>query len=308
VHEKKPVIIPNVKWLDGVVHPNTIKFFNLHSTKTAAFIPVLGADSSTVVGVYWVEGVKGAEISYSDKELFNSLIGTLSERIKLMLSDTQLHLSQASLAQFLPKHLVADYLSGKDVKEVDHGYLMMFDLKGSTRLAHALGNAFFHEEVSRFKDQMEMLLRKYGWSLQEYIWDAFSFTLSVDQAKSEKTSVQNWAKMIESTFDKWKEEIAIRHGDIEEIGLLSYRVCFSFGDVSRGIVVEGNTRKWTFIGNAIAVVSKIEQESKKLPGKVFCDESILSRSTDTWIMLHTSSHGLVVYGIVQNSEEESKAA
>jgi hypothetical protein len=127
VHGKKPVLIPNTRWLDGVVHKNTTKFFTIHNTRTAAFVPVMGGNEGRAIGVYWIEGVQGNEISYSDRELFNSFSKALSERIKLMKSDSRLKLSQQSLAQFLPEHLVERYMAGHDVSESDYGFLMMFD-------------------------------------------------------------------------------------------------------------------------------------------------------------------------------------
>lgn len=307
VHEKKAVIVPNTKWLEGVVHPNTIKFFTIHTTRTAAFVPVLGPDG-VAIGVYWIEGVRGNEISYSDRELFNSFVNVIHERLKLMKSISNLKISHQSLAQFLPKHLVDDYLSGKEVKENDCGFLMMFDLKGSTRLSHAIGNSVYHAEVENFKNIVEAALKSGHWILQQFIWDGFEFTYTSSEDKKEKLSIIEWKDLIESLFITWKAGLIERLGDKVEIASLSYRMCFTYGDTSRGIVVEGATQKWTFIGNAMAVVSKVEQAAKHLPGKVFCDPTILTRSHDEWIELHTTNQGLVVFGIKETNASEIKRA
>ncbi|MBC7397952.1 MAG: hypothetical protein H7333_10960 [Bdellovibrionales bacterium] len=296
VHDRRPVIVPNTKWLEGVVHPNTTKFFNTHGTRTAAFIPVLGTNQ-VPVAVYWIEGVKENEISYSDRELFSSFMSTLSERIKLMESGTQLQASQTSLAQFLPKYLVHDFLAGKQVREQDHGYLMMFDLKGSTRLAHAIGNSEFHSEVANLKNNFQSLLTERNWILQQFVWDGFEFTYTSAPDKCEVISVKEWHDTMYPVFELWKDSLFLKFGDIAEIRALSYRICFTYGDTSRGIVIEGSTQKWTFTGNSIAMVSKVEQAAKSLAGEIFCDASILARSSDNWIELHITAQGLVVYGL-----------
>jgi hypothetical protein len=59
--------------------------------------------------------------------------------------------------------------------------------------------------------------------------------------------------------------------------------------------MEGVTQKWTFTGNAIAMVSKVEQAAKYLSGKVFCDSSIISRCHHTWSQQHITQQGLLVH-------------
>jgi class 3 adenylate cyclase len=306
VHERKPVIVPNTKWLEGVVHANTTEFFKIHGTRTAAFVPVLGNDG-TPVGVFWIEGTHENEISYSDRELFNAFMTQMTERLKLMISNSKLSISNQSLSQFLPKHLVEDFLAGKDVREVDHGFLMMFDLKGSTRLAHALGNDVFHEQVDAFKEVIEKSLLPHQWILQQYVWDGFEFTLSSDEADPKRISIDEWAQMLAPIFDEWKQSLIAKFGELPEVLGLSYRLCFTYGDTSRGIVVEGATQKWTFVGNAIAVVSKVEQAAKTLPGKVFCDQSMLKHCVDEWTEIHRTNQGLIIYSLDEQITQKSAA-
>lgn len=307
VHEKKPVIVPNTQWLEGVVHPNTVKFFKAHGTRSAAFVPILGPEGQAMA-VYWIEGLRGNEISYSDRELFISFMNLVGEQLKLMISNSRLEMSHQSLGQFIPEHLVTDFLQGKEVREDDHGFLMMFDLKGSTRLAHALGNQEFHEAVSEFKNQVESVLAPKGWVLRQFVWDGFEFTRTSPEKRLEKISVAEWQELLEPVFFEWKAGLKAKRGDLPEIEALSYRMCFTYGDISRGIVVEGATQKWTFVGNAIAVVSKVEQAAKHLPGKVFGDATILKRSRDQWFELHSTPQGLLVYGLVEAAQVQEEGA
>ena len=46
---------------------------------------------------------------------------------------------------------------GKDISETDVGYLMMFDIKGSTRLSELLGRQKFQDEMASFKDAVDVL-------------------------------------------------------------------------------------------------------------------------------------------------------
>jgi hypothetical protein len=295
VHERKPVIVENVKWLEGVVHENTSKFFHIHGTKSAAFLPVL--DSKNVcVGAFWIEGVSGCEITFADRDLFDSIIQMLSKRLLILESEFNLKASHDSLAHFLPVHLVDSYLAGENVIEVDNGYLLMFDLKGSTRLAHAIGNANFHRHMECFKELISHRLKLHGWTLQQFVWDGFEFTLTADERK--KIDIEQLDIILAETFDQWKSAVLAEFGPMPEISGLSYRICYTYGDISRGVVVEGVTRKWALTGNAIAVVTKVEQASKALSGITFADESILSRSKVEWTFLHETSQGIKVYGRV----------
>lgn len=297
VHAKKVVIVPNTKWLEGVVHELTRKFFSIHKTTTAAFVPVFDEDESTVIGVYWIEGVKNNEISYADREMFSSLTKHLSEKIKLIKSKRQLRVSHESLSKFIPEHLVGAFLNGENVVERDHGFLMMFDLKGSTRLSHALGNANFLSEIDVFKDLVISRLN-HEWVLRQFVWDGFEFTKTSDPEGSEMVDVCYWEQKLSEIFHSWKDGLVKKYGNLQEISSLAYRVCFTFGDVSRGVVEEGSTRKWALIGNAIAVATKVEQASKALEGTIFCDPSVLKRSTTEWVHLKTTSQGIEVYGVL----------
>jgi class 3 adenylate cyclase len=307
VHEKKPVIIPNTKWLEGVVHPNTIKFFNQHRTTSAAFLPVFESSRhEQTVGVYWIEGVPQTQISYSDRELFYHIMNSLSEKVQLLQSQQtlqeQTQISKNSLSQFLPQHLVNDFLAGREVQEIDQGFLMMFDLKGSTRLAHAIGNSAFHTQMESFKKAMVQTLQDHQWTLQQFVWDGFEFTrstlLAPHSSNSTMIDLHQLVQIIEPVFISWKKNLYLISEAQEahtEIASLSYRLCFTYGDISRGIVMEGVTQKWTFTGNAIAMVSKVEQAAKYLSGKVFCDSSIISRCHHTWSQQHITQQGLLVH-------------
>ena len=309
VHEIKPVIVPNTKWLEGVVHENTIKFFNIHATKTAAFVPVIRENSDntkSVIGVYWIEGVRGSEITYSDRELFNSMMKTISDRLQRIDSAEEISRSRSSLAQFVPQHLVDAVMRGEVAAEKDHGYLLMFDLKGSTRLAHKISNDSFRTVVADLKDQMKNALLQSNWVLQQYEWDAFYFTKTADA--SNQLDINSVHNILDLIFENWKSGIILEYGESTELESLSYRICFTYGDTSRGIVQEGATQAWTFTGNAIAVVSKVENESKKLNGQIFADDSILSVSTLVeWVKLQVTPHGFSVYGIVEAADDEMAA-
>jgi hypothetical protein len=305
VHERKPVIVPNTKWLEGVVHANTTKFFNVHGTKTAAFVPVLGPDGFPVA-VYWIEGVKDSEITYSDRELFSAFMSTLAERIKLMKADSKVLLSHQSLAQFMPQYLVEDYLAGKEVSEDDHGFLMMFDVKGSTNLSNTISFPEFKSEMDKLKGLIMPKLLERNWVMRQFVWDGFEFTYTSEEEKSEKIDVQELLSLIEPIFDQWKAELIARHGESPQTRDVSFRICFTYGDTSRGIVIEGEIQKWSFNSDAIAVVSKVEQAAKALPGKVFCDSSMLNRCDDGWAKLHTTRHNLDVYGLNVADESKSK--
>ena len=306
VNNKVPVVVPSVQWMEDVFHKFTNEFIRLHGTSSMAMVPIIDIDHNKVVGVFWIEGVKDYEISSSDKELFRNIMSTMSDLIKVINANKKVNLSQEGLEKFIPKHLVSDYLDGKEVVENDNGYLLMFDIKGSTNLSRAISVESFHSEVDALKSNLEKKLEdEEGWKLRQFIWDGFDFTKSNDG--SFELDYHLYEEEIGKLFKNWKSSLKSRHGNLPEIGALSYRICYSFGDISRGVVADGETVKWTLIGNAVAVASKVEQTVKKLEGTSFCDKSVFERRKDLWKYLTTSNQGLDVY-VLSNVNELKKAS
>ncbi len=290
VHERKPVIVPNTKWLEGVVHKYTIKFFTIHKTKTAAFIPVLNSNQTEVLGVFWIEGTRSSEITYADREMFNTLINKISIQLE------QVKINE-SLSSFIPENLVSDYLAGKEVSEKDFGFLLMFDLKGSTRLARSIGEKTFRSAMENLKNKVSESLGECGWILRDFLWDAIEFTKSDNPSECKVEDIEALDIQIEEVFQAWLKTLIQTLGNKVSTEGLGYRLCLGYGDISRGIVFEGSTQKWGFKNLTIAKVHKLEQKAKSLEGKVFCDRTVISKTCNEWEFLYRDENGVEVHSL-----------
>jgi class 3 adenylate cyclase len=311
----QPTFVNEVGLIKGLLTEGSQEFFKITSSEGIAVVPFdipTRANTKTRAILYLISKSKNVFDEYTKGAIMN-FVDALSSRLDHLslhnlhgISESMLKASKDGLSHFLPKHLVDDYLVGKEVTESDYGFLMMLDLKGSTKLAHLLGNSKFHIEVENFQKSVNAEVSRHGWTLQQFVWDGFAFTCKWDDEGHRKLKIARYKDLIEPIFLRWKSALSKTYGQKTEITSLDYRICFSFGDTSRGVITEGQTKKWTFIGNAIAVVSKVEQAAKTFPGYVFCDASVLTRSEDVWVALGKTNQDLTIYGLVDERSSLEK--
>jgi len=312
-----PIYVNDVGLIRGLLTEGSQDFMTRTESEAIAVVPFdysLSSDENARAFLYLISKTKNMFDEYTQAavQTFVSALKLRFDHLSLKsqhgISELKLNASKLGISQFIPKHLVDDYLDGKSIVEEDFGFLMMVDLKGSTALARSIGEKAFHSEVAILKEKLVEIFKPHNWILQQFVWDGFEFTFSVEKGTDCKISLSRWGKLVQPVFLDWKKDLLCRLGEKREIINLSYRVCFTYGDTSRGIVVEGETRKWSFTGNAIAVVSKVEQAAKQLDGMVFCDKSLVPLCDDNLRHVHTTNQGLEIYSYDEVASLVKKAS
>jgi class 3 adenylate cyclase len=170
----------------------------------------------------------------------------------------------------LVRHDIAERLLNKQkVREEETGYLLVADIRGSSKLANQLGASVWNEFIDTIRRPLEMIGKKHRLSLQLVIWDAFYFTFP-SRKKHPKQFGQfvTCAREINAFL-----ELAFKHFFPTEIiskNESRARFCLEHGDTSRDI----QNGTWTIVGAAIASASKLEAVCKPLVGWFFTTEEV----------------------------------
>ena len=179
VNKKQPVIVPDVKYLKEVLHENSVQFFEKNNTLSCAGIPIFKTGSDTVWGILWLERPNGEEaFNYLAESPLQSLASVVAQYVDRIEKTESLHSTTSALQEFLPPEVYAEVIKNGNYRQDDHGYMMMLDLKGSTKVSLAKGSDYWLERAVKIKEPLKEIGLKYGLKLREYKWDAFIFTKS----------------------------------------------------------------------------------------------------------------------------------
>jgi hypothetical protein len=280
VNRKKPVIISDVRLLKGVLHENSNLFFEKNETVSCAGIPIFFHGTQDVWGVLWLERNKNQNaLNLLAEETLVSIANSISQYINLQDKQRQLTRTTETLQGFVPERILNDVLHNNLIKEDDHGYLVMLDLKGSTKISLEKGSDFWLGAAKKLVPILRNLALTYGMELQDFKWDAFIFTLStLEKNNSASQKILDFFSQAALLVENWyNEELASVSQSNLETGQKA-RCCVTFGDITRGFS-GGTTKVWTLIGAEIAAVSKMEDVCKRLDGVIFFDETALPDET-----------------------------
>jgi hypothetical protein len=172
VNRKQPIIISDVQLLKDVLHENSVQFFAKNNTLSCAGLPIFNPGTSEVWGVLWLERSKSLLPfdSLSEGPL-TSLAAAVSLYIQRREKDQSIAAATSTLHTFIPFEVFDDVINNGKTREDDHGYMMMLDLKGSTKISLEKGSDFWLAEAAKIKQPLTDLGEKYGFKLREYKWD-----------------------------------------------------------------------------------------------------------------------------------------
>jgi len=148
--------------------------------------------------------------------------------------------------------------------------------------------------MSRVGDKLIPLLESYSFSIKEVVWDAFFCTRGAESGVLSGEQIEALYWEIEKIIKP--ELLAALNSDDGRRVDKSIRLCIVYGDISCGLR-PGVKLSWGITGHARALVSKLEQMAKELPGSVFISETVLSRSGRRLISVNFS-------GMIPGSEEQ----
>ena len=83
-----------------------------------------------------------------------------------------------ALKEFIPAEGMDTFIANKNYIEKDFGFLLMIDLRKSTLLSNKFGKEKWIEITNGIRKEVDSVLVDSQIKLQEFVWDAFYFTLT----------------------------------------------------------------------------------------------------------------------------------
>lgn len=268
INSGKIVTVADLSWLFPVLHPQSLAILKKSDCRSAAAVPILtksSAEEETVWGLIWMESENVGAFGPSNEaglQLLSSAIGSF-------ISSRALRFSAVAAISSLTRRDVAErLLKGQDVRESDTGYLLVADVRGSTKIANQLGADAWISFVERLRPVVAALAEKSGLRLQLVVWDAFYFTLSCNEMDSKAfaatvTFGAQLENLLKVALEGLDSSVAMNEKNVA-------RFCLEFGDITRDI----RNGSWTITGSSMSRVAKLESVCKKLAGWFYCSENL----------------------------------
>lgn len=278
IHDGSVYIVPDVSLILPYLHENTAEFYKISNTRSCVAIPFYdGAGGEEVVGVIYLESSNSSfsEVYRPVLEKLARIVESVQERYNVKAA---LAKATNTLSRFIPRTHVFSLISGVDIMEQDSGYLMMLDLKGSTKFSLEHGSSDWLERVEILQQIIIPHIERCGARLQTFSWDAAFITFSTPVPSLDTLrSVVELCTIMTNEIEHW----ALGNLKLREFwgpGKQKARFCITFGDISRGLA-PGTTETWTVTGESMAVIAKMESQCKQLPGVVFTDQAAAAELT-----------------------------
>ena len=275
VNRKQAVIVSDVQLLKDVLHENSVQFFAKNNTLSCAGIPIFYVGTNDIWGVLWLERRKSLlPFDLLSEGPLTGLAAAVSLYIDRRGKDQSILAANSTLHSFIPEDVFEDVINNGKVREDDHGYLLMLDLKGSTKVSLEKGSDFWLNEAAKIKEPLTKIGENFGLKLREYKWDAFVFSMTSNEVSREQVNrIEQFCREASQLIEGWYNESFVSVSDENREKNQKARFCITFGDISRGLT-QGTVKAWGMIGAEIAAVTKMEDYCKKLAGVVFFDESV----------------------------------
>ncbi|MBI3557196.1 MAG: GAF domain-containing protein [Deltaproteobacteria bacterium] len=291
VNREQPVIVTDVQLWKQVLHENTNTFFQKSGTKSCAAIPIyktirdqVGAVIEKAIwGVIFLERRSEAPFTLQYSRALSLLANSIDEFIEHIDQKQALERTKKVLSAFVPQRILDRVINENIELEKDQGFLVMLDLKNSTKISLEVGSETWTRNVQILIPSIEKICHKYRLQLQLAIWDAFYLTLSTPTPSAQDViEILAFVNEIVPVIDDWYTTHYEKLSFTETSSEQKARFCLTYGDISRGFSV-GTTRNWTIVGNEMASISKFEDVCKKLSGVIFADDSLVEQiNTSYW--------------------------
>ncbi len=280
INRKRISIIPDIRWLKGVLHPVSADLLTRNNTKSCCAVPIFKKATNEVWGVVWLErSIDSAFSLYLQNglEKISLCIGELLDGLEQQLTHQK---TKRALSTFVPQQVINNLIEGKDVDQQDSGILLMLDLRDSTRITGIIGADAWIKHIETIRPDIEMLAAKYRFKLQNIQWDAFYFTLSSTGNNQDYVDGLCLAQELKRYIHNYYIAVLYKISSYTPASKYSSRICLTFGDTSRGLAPAGGEKYWTIKGVAMAEIVKLESLCKKLPGEIFATGSYFNVSHD----------------------------
>lgn len=294
VNRKKPAIVNDVSWVKPVLHPNTVKVFDTSGLQSCASIPIfekVNDDTENVWGILWLESSIAAKFTQVSERGLMEISSAISSSLRQREAKFLQKRTQEALSGFVPPAVLAKLVKGESVRVAENGFLLMADLRDSTKLSRTIGADAWVSFVSGILPEAEAIAGKYKFEIQAAIWDAIYFTRKNSHPLREEEFLE-FSQSLSNLF-----EIKMCRYFKQEISKVPYaskaRFCLVYGDISRD-VRHSVTSNWTIVGSSMAAISKMEQACKAFTGWIFVGDSVnfvSDASSDRWESIAASAKG-----------------
>ncbi len=299
VNRRRIITLGEIGWIRGVLHPVTLEIFQKSGVQSCAAVPILGGPKlaaagtergeSPVWGVLWFESTRVGEFlprMEAGLEVLRSAVESILHHYELLGLHSR---AKEALAGFVPQSVLERLISGQEVRQEEQGYLLMADVKDSTKISRSIGADRWNRFIARLTPKIERIAAEKGYQLQSVIWDAFCFTRPVPPEPEEVHRVVELCSEVHRIIDQaCKSEFAqlIPEGEKKRV-----RFCLTHGDITRDVQC-GYTKNWMIVGGAMASVSKLEQACKPRDGWFFVASSTaIDRNHPEWEQLEQRVNG-----------------
>lgn len=279
IHEKRIIIIPDVNLYKDVYHTFTNYFFEKCGTHSCTAIPIYNKNTGEIWGAIVLERNSDRRFTGEDKNSLQQVSILASDFITKLINMGLMQKTQNALKEFIPEQGFDKFISDGTYEEKDTGFLMMIDMKASTKINNQLGREIWEKAMKELTHEIRALISKLEIELQEINWDCFILSISSQNCTPGKFQefqilVENLKEISTKIYLNYFSSIQ----DLQHESVPKFRACAVFGDITRGI--EDSEKKfWKIKGQEIANVVKLEDTCKTLQKNnpytyFFIDESI----------------------------------
>jgi hypothetical protein len=295
------IIVSDVSKIESVLHPVSLKIIRENDTESFAAIPIqieqqtysdVGESKQIAPwGIIWIEQKRGNELTHAHRRLLETVQAEINCILRILKSGERLEGAKQVIYEMMPRWAAQMMILGEKPTDRDHGYLVVIDLKASSKIAQKFGAEVWGDFI---KTAVEPLFSKiairFGFKVHLTIWDAF-YLCAPSEQRSEQIFLDALNMIVEITDAT--TELYRRAGFTTIFGdqkIKFYaRSVIAFGDTTRGLTSSPNPT-WSIIGTTIAVASKLEQSVKGAEGDIFTLPSEIPDSivnswfqTDRWV-------------------------
>ena len=292
VNRRRPALVSDLSWIRPVLHPNTLAVFDVSGIKSCASVPIFegvpGSEES-IWGILWLESKEVGAFSHKNERGLIEVCGAIQEIFHNRNAQKKHKITTELLSGFVPENILTKLVKGESVRVNEQGFLLMADLRDSTKLSRKIGADDWVAFVSTLLGPAQKVAEKYGFEIQAAIWDALYFTKSDAHSFSEADLI-SFSDELSQLFEAG---MCKKFGDpmSEQPYHSRARFCLVHGDISRD-VRSSVTSSWTIVGSSMAAISKLEQACKSHTGWIFCGDSVpFVEQAVNWDRIGSSAKG-----------------
>ena len=281
VNEKIVITISDINWVLPHLTKPARELMIESRTKSAAVIPLFVVDESETAmsehsmawGFIWIESKKVGAFNEHHTPGLKVIGASVGGALARQQITSRAHEALTGIPRMdIRKKL----LNGQSVTENEVGFLVIADIRGSSRIANQYGAKVWSNFVEALEQSLITLAAEFSYTYQFVAWDAFHFTKpETNPASSAIDQIIEFANRMNALLEATMS-VQFPDASVPSSGARA-RFCVEYGDNSRGL----QFGVWTISGSSMPNCCKLEATCKGLPGWIFLTDSFsFSRPND----------------------------